>query len=232
MPNVSVSRVVEKIDQRRRMRLLERGCPKELTQGEYLFFRDDPARRVWSLEAGVMKFCLSDEMGRPSLLGLATPGDVIGELAVSDGGGQPFDAVAATPCALISFDADDLMDAVFASPAASRELCAQMGGRARSVLEAVTQRSHGDMTARLAGRLMELAELLGRMHAGTIEMDVPLAQEDLGRLAGMCRESACRTMRQLKAEGVLDYNGRKMRILRPEVLERLRCGGRAVKPSR
>lgn len=231
MPETSASSVIEKIDPLLRKRLLQGGCTKELSRGEYLFFRGDPARRVWSLESGVLKFCLSDEAGRPTLLGLGIPGELVGELAVSDGGGQPYDAVAAARCTLISFDADALMDFVSSSPTASQELLAQMAGRSRSVLDAVTERNYGDVTARLAGRLMELAELLGRMHSGTIEMEVPLAQEDIGQLAGMCRETACRALRQLKAEGVLDYRGRKMRILRPDVLERLRCGGRGVRPS-
>lgn len=228
----TVSSVFGKLHERDRDRLFDRGCVRELSAGEYLFFRGDDARRLWSVEAGVIKLSLADETGRPSLLGIATPGDVIGELAASDGDGQPYDALAASPTVLISLDADETMDAIFRSSAASAELCAQMAARTRSILGTADERSTGDVTARLAGRLLELAELLGRMRSGTIEMDVPLPQEDLGRLAGMCRETACRTMRRLKADGVLDYSGRNMRILRPDVLERLRCGGRAAKPSR
>lgn len=228
----SVSSVIGKIDEPLRTNLLSRGCRKDLRRGEYLFFKGDPARRVWSIESGVMKLCLSDEYGRMNLLGVAPAGDIIGELAASDGDGQPFDAVTATPCVLLSFEAKLFMDTVLSSPAASAELCAQMAARSRSVLEAVTERTNGDVTARLAGRLLDLAEVLGRMSAGTIEMDVPLAQEDIGRLAGMCRESTCRTMRRLKADGILDYSGRKLRILKPDALARLRCGGRAAKPCR
>lgn len=232
MPTISMCSVISKMNGSDRHELLSRGCRRELAAREYLFFRGDPARRVWALEAGVLKFSLTDETGRPSVLAIAAPGDIVGELAACDGGGQPYDAVAASRCTLISLEADEAMRAIFRSSAASAELCAQMAARTRSVLDAADERTNGDVTARLAGRLLELAELLGRMRAGTIEMDVPLAQEDIGRLAGMCRESACRTMRQFKAEGVLDYRGRRMRILRPDVLERLRCGGRAARPSR
>lgn len=227
----SASSVFGKVGEARRLDLFAKGCPRDLARGEYLFFKGDPARRVWAVERGVMKLSLVDATGRPSLLGVVGPGDIIGELAAADGYGQPYDAVAATPVVLTSFDADDAMSAILSSSDAAAELCAQLASRTRSVLGAVDERA-GDVTARIAGRLLELADLLGRMRSGTIEMEVPLAQEDIGRLAGMCRESACRTMRQLKADGVLDYRGRKMRILRPDVLERLRCGGRAARPSR
>jgi hypothetical protein len=43
----------------------------------------------------------------------------------------------------------------------------------------------------------------------------------------MCRESACKTMSKMKKQGVIDYKGRKLRILRPDVLEKIRCAGRA-----
>lgn len=232
MLRASLSSVIGKIEEPRRRGLLDRGCVRDLRRGEYLFFKGDPARRVWSIESGVMKLCLSDEAGRMDLLGVAPTGDILGELAATDGDTQPFDAVAATPCTLISLDAALFMETVLSSPAASGELCAQMAARARSVMEAVTERTNGDITARLAGRLLDLAEVLGRMSAGTIEMEVPLAQEDIGRLAGMCRESTCRTMRRLKKDGILDYHGHRLRILRPDALERLRCGGRAARPSR
>jgi CRP-like cAMP-binding protein len=66
--------------------------------------------------------------------------------------------------------------------------------------------------------------MLGTEENDTITLDLPLGQKDLGKLAGMCRESTCKTLRRLKADGIVDYRGRTMRILRPDSLKMMRCG--------
>ena len=86
--------------------------------------------------------------------------------------------------------------------------------------DTAVERTSSEVPARLAGRLLDLADLLGTVRQGAVEMELPLAQGDLGRLAGMCRESACKTLRRFKSQGLLDYRGRRLRILRPDALER------------
>jgi CRP-like cAMP-binding protein len=91
------------------------------------------------------------------------------------------------------------------------------------------ERTSSEVPARLAGRLLDLGDLLGRIHQGALEIDLPVAQGDLGRLAGISRESTCKALRSFKSQGLLDYRGRRLRILRPDALERIRCAGRATK---
>jgi CRP-like cAMP-binding protein len=59
-----------------------------------------------------------------------------------------------------------------------------------------------------------------------------VAQGDLGRLAGISRESTCKALRSFQSQGLLDYRGRRLRILRPDVLERIRCTGRMARGPR
>jgi hypothetical protein len=57
-------------------------------------------------------------------------------------------------------------------------------------------------------------------------MDLPLPQTDLGRLAGISRESTCKALRRLKQQGVLDYSRRgDLTILRPDILAAIRSEG-------
>jgi CRP-like cAMP-binding protein len=176
---------------------------------------------------GVVKLTSRDPEGRETILGLVLPGELVGDIAVADGGCQPFDAVAAGPSELLGLEADVFAEFVFGCPPAARALAAAVAGRARWISDAALERTSSEVPARLAARLLGLAEMLGRWSGGVIEFEMPLGQNDLGRLAGMCRESACKTLRSFQAEGVLDYRGRKLRILRPDALERIKCAGRA-----
>ena len=132
-----------------------------------------------------------------------------------------------TPCDVVGLDADHFIEFVSRNAEAAVALGTSRASRMRWMCDTAMERTSSEISGRLAGRLLDLADILGRVNDGAVEMEVPLAQTDLGRLAGMCRESTCKTLRKFKAQGVVDYRGRKLRILRPDVLEKIRCAGRA-----
>jgi CRP-like cAMP-binding protein len=211
--------------------LVARSVPRSLRRGDALFFAGENSGRIHVVIEGVLKLSACDPQGNESILGLAVPGDLVGEIAAIDGDVQPLDAVATTSCELIGLDAEALLRAIAAAPEAAAAVIELLARRNRWICAATVERTLGHVPARLAGRLLDLADSLGRMNQGTIELELPLAQDELGRLAGMCRESACKTLRRFKRSGVVDYRGRSLRILRPDVLEKIRCAGRAAKPS-
>ena len=188
--------------------------------------------RVHLVASGVVKLLIVDAVGNESLVGLALEGDLIGDVAALDGAPEPYDVIAATDVTLVSIERQRFIDIVGADPRALLELAADLAVRVRAFGAAATEKGSRYVEARLAGRLLELANVVGRMRGGTIELEMPLCQRDLARLSGTSRESACRTLRRFKEEGVLDYRPGHLRIFRPDVLERIRCGERAAKPSR
>lgn len=226
------SRIIDSLDDSERTRLLDRGVTRRLAPGEILYLAGDRERRVHVVVRGVIKMSARDAQGAETILCLAVEGDIVGDMAAVDGLPQPLDAVAATRTTVVGLDADLFVTIVSASRAAGLELARALAGRTRWICETALERTTGEVPARLAGRLLDLADLMGAVRQGTIEIELPLAQRDLGRLAGMCRESACKTLRRFKSQGMVDYEGRRLRILRPDALERIRCGGRAVRPFR
>ncbi|MFN2488662.1 MAG: Crp/Fnr family transcriptional regulator [Actinomycetota bacterium] len=220
------SAVIDALDPADRARLLGRAVPRRLARGQAICLAGDRARRAHLVASGVIKLTARSGDGHSAILCLARPGEIVGEVAAIDGWPQPLDAIAATPADVVGVDADLLLELLARNAAAALEVARVMAQRARWLCDSALERSTSTVPARLAGRLLDLADLLGHPRGGAIEIELPLAQEDLGRLAGMCRESACKTLRAFKSEGVLDYRGRRLRILRPDALERIRCAGR------
>jgi CRP-like cAMP-binding protein len=140
---------------------------------------------------------------------------------------QPADAVAATRVGVIALDSSALCEMLEQNPHAALALARGMAKQMRWLYATTLERTSSEVAARLAGRLLDLADLLGRIQKGALEMDLPVAQGDLGRLAGISRESTCKALRRFQSQGLLDYRGRRLRILRPDALERIRCAGRA-----
>lgn len=215
-----------------RERLLDRAVPRVLARGETLYLAGDEERRVHLVTDGLLMLAARDGAGDETLLGLAVPGEIVGDASAIDGDPQPFDVIAATRSEVIGIDADLLVDILSDNGSAALELARAGAMRTRWLSSIALERAHTDVSARMAGRLLDLAELLGRMCSGTIEMELPLSQTEMGRLAGVCRESASKTLNRMRSNGILDYSGKTLRIYRPDMLERIRCAGRAAEPSR
>lgn len=205
---------------------MDRSVPRHLAPGDHLYLAGDRARRAHLITSGLVKLVARDGEGRETILCLALPGEITGETAAIDGLPQPLDAVAASHTDVLGFDADLLVEVLERNPAAAMQLSLTTAERLRWVYGTALERTSSEVPARLAGRLLDLADILGRINDGAVELELPLGQGDLGRLAGMCRESACKTLRRFKAQGLVDYRGRRLRILRPDVLERIKCTGR------
>ncbi|HEX2235420.1 MAG TPA: Crp/Fnr family transcriptional regulator [Actinomycetota bacterium] len=217
------SPLLDALDRRDRQALLTRGVARRLRRGQPLFMTGDRAGRAHVVRRGIIKLVARSADGQTTILGLALAGDVVGELAAIDGLPQPLDAVAATPCEVLGLPGEDLVRALVSHPQAARQLARQLARRNRWLVESATERATSAVPARLASRLLDLAGVIGRVREGGVELDLPLGQDDLGRLAGTSRESACKTLREWQRAGLLAYRGRRLRITRPDALERIRC---------
>lgn len=75
--------------------------------------------------------------------------------------------------------------------------------------------------ARVAATLWILSEQHGRNEGGIRVLDLNLTREEVAHLAGTVYESVIRTLTSLKNEGVLDLNGRVIRVLKEDQLARI-----------
>jgi CRP/FNR family cyclic AMP-dependent transcriptional regulator len=231
LERVLSSPVIAALTHAQRSRLLDRSVPKRLDPGDILHLSGDSRARVHLVATGVVKLSARDGEGRETIMGLAIPGDLIGELVLLDDLCQPADATAATHVHALALDAVVMSELLGQNPAAALALAHGLARQMRWLYATTLERTSSEVAARLAGRLLDLGDLLGRIEQGALHIDLPVAQGDLGRLAGMSRESTCKALRSFKSQGVLDYSGRRLRILRPDVLERIRCAGRVTRPA-
>ena len=223
--------VLEALD-RDKAPLMELSVPRRLEPGELLVLSGDEVRWLHLVERGVLKLSALGGEGEEATIGLAVEGALVGLTSLLADVAQPFDVIALTDCELAAIPAETFLRIAESHPAALIEIAREIAHGSLTLARCAGESRMGDGSARLAGRLMELAELLGHMKGGAIELRLPVGQRDLGQLAGMCRENTCKTLRRLRSKGVLDYRGRNFRIMRPDLLEKIRCGERVAKPCR
>jgi CRP/FNR family transcriptional regulator, cyclic AMP receptor protein len=232
MPAPPIAPLLAHLSAEERSCLLDRAVPRRLEPGSFIHLSGEPSPRVHLVSSGIVKLTARDADGRETILGLAVAGDLLGDAAAIEGVPQATDAVAVTKCSVVGFDAWRLLEVLRGNPGAALEVARTMAGRIRWLGTTAMERACAPATARLAGRLLDLAELIGRGPDGSCRLELPLAQTDLGRLAGISRESTCKALRRLKEQGVVDYTRRELTILRPEVLRAIRAEGFPLVPAR
>ena len=78
-----------------------------------------------------------------------------------------------------------------------------------------------DLPARLAKRLLNLAQGVGEKEGQGIRINVKLSQTDLGNMLGVTREAVNKQLREWKKDGLVDMQDGHVLIQDPKMLARL-----------
>lgn len=175
------------------------------SRGEVLMRRGEPGDRAILLQQGLVKITTEAVNGYTSLLAFRGPGELVGELAVLDGGNRSATVTAVRP-----------VRGVIIAAARFAVLLQEHGDLALAVLRGVSGRlrhSDGHREAlgsrsagvRIAHVLLEFAERHGTPASdwAPAALAVPMTQQELAGAAGTSRESVVRTLRDLHDLGIV-----------------------------
>jgi CRP/FNR family cyclic AMP-dependent transcriptional regulator len=199
---------------RERADLLGTGRAGRWKSGETLVRRGDRADSAIVLLAGLVKIHTSVQ-GAEVLLGLSGPGDLLGEATAADRDAfrsatvsalEPVEGVVIAVPNLRAFLADHPRATLALLDLALARLYIADARR----MEFATSES----LARVAGRLVELAERFGVPGAeGTIDVALPINQEELASWSASSRESTARALRTLRSLRLIETYRRGLTVL-------------------
>ncbi|MEC3976036.1 Crp/Fnr family transcriptional regulator [Amycolatopsis sp. H20-H5] len=197
---------------------------RRFAAGAVIIREGDRSNWVLILMAGRVKITAVSAGGYDAVLAVRDPGDIVGEMAAMDGRDRSATVVAVEPVTALWLSSGAFAGVLQEYPAVSAALLRIVAARLRHANARRTE--FGDSTAaeRIAALLLDLAERYGvAVPDGTL-IALRISQRDLAGLASASREAVGRTLRTLRAEGVLS-TGRQRLIVRslPE-LQRLAVG--------
>lgn len=212
-PAASTRTFLESLLESERDALLATGRARNWEPAEMLVRRGDEADSAIVLLAGLVKIHTSVEDAEV-LLGLSGPGDLLGE------------ATAATRDARRSATATALetVDGVVISVPSLRSFLAAHPRAALALLDLALTRLYiadarrmefatSESLARVAGRLVELAERFGASRPdGAIDVALPITQEELASWSASSRESTARALRTLRQLRLIETHRRALTV--------------------
>ena len=164
--------------------------------GDTLFRRGDRGTTMLVVLVGQVRIVLPSSDGREQVLRLTQPGEVLGELALLDGGGRTADAVAETNGRLLVIERDDLTTALRNDPDFALALMTMICERLRTATWLLESMLFNDATGRLASTLLILSQ-------GVSGRRVDITQGALGERVGAARETVNRKLREWQSAGLI-----------------------------
>ncbi|WP_250286004.1 MULTISPECIES: Crp/Fnr family transcriptional regulator [unclassified Frankia] len=197
-----------------RLALEALGTVRHYGPGDVLLQEGDRADLVMIVRTGRVKVVTVAESGYETLLAHRGPGDLIGEMAVIDGGTRSASVVAVEPAQLVAVSAEAFRTFVATHPQVVRALVSSITRRLRESDRRRSELGAYPTGIRLARHLLELAHRHGDGQPdGSVAITLRVTHRDLAAAIGSSRESVGRDLRTFRSSRLIANRGRTLVVL-------------------
>ncbi len=192
-------------------------------RGQIVFSEGDDGTGFYVVISGRVKiFKLSPE-GKEQILHIFGPGDPFGEAAVFSGQHFPANAEAMESSRIFFFPRESFSDLIEDNPSLALNMLAILSKRLRRFANLIDDLSLKEVPGRLAAHLLYLSG----QSEGSEQLELNITKTQLASLLGTIPETLSRILGKMSKQGLIESDGRRIKILDREALEELaESGGR------
>jgi CRP-like cAMP-binding protein len=187
------------------------GQLETLAAGQRLFSRGDPPSGLYGVLDGAMRVTATSDGGKEALLTLLEPPQWFGEIAVFDRQPRTHDAISDGESTLVHVPQAALDRMLAAEPAWWRELGLLVAGKLRLAFHAMEETALLPVAARLARRLLRMAEGYGERQGPSRTVEV--SQDQLAMMLSTSRQTVNHHLKDLESRGIIRISYGSIEIL-------------------
>lgn len=202
-------------------RIVERSTVWAYDKGEMVFATGDEEAGLYGVEQGSVSLSVDSPDGSRRVLTVQQPGSWFGLISAIDRKPKMHDAYASEPSLIRRLSAEAFDVITGADAGYMRQFAVLLASQTRLSVEGMLDASTLTPAARLAKRVLNLAELFGG-DDGAIALDI--SQEDLAALLGTSRQTINRILGDWEVRGWIARSYKRLRIVRPENLRSVQLG--------
>ncbi|MDI6803504.1 MAG: Crp/Fnr family transcriptional regulator [Bacteroidota bacterium] len=188
------------------------GVRKKYKRASMILLEDEVGAALFVIISGKVKVIRSDEDGREVILSILGENDFFGEMAILDGLSRSASVVAITKAELFMIHRRDFLNLLNEYPAVAISLLKELTMRLRKADTQIKSLSLKDAAGRVANVILQLADDIGKIRKGRVEIDQLPLQMDLANMAGTSRETISRMVHVFIRKGHIDLQGNKLII--------------------
>ena len=185
---------------------------QKFLKGDVIFREGAVPSGIFLIQSGKIKKYKVDNLTREQIIYVAGPGELIGYHAVLSEERYP-DSAAAIEDSVISFiPQDDFIRILHRSPAFNSRLLKALSHEFTVLVNGISIIAQRTAAERLAIALIVLREKYKKDGPNEKEIVLNVSRKDLANMAGIAQENVIRLLKEFKREGILETDGRKIKI--------------------
>ncbi|NNK85791.1 MAG: Crp/Fnr family transcriptional regulator [Desulfobacterales bacterium] len=186
---------------------------QSLKKGQTLFRKGDEGSSLYIIKQGTIKIVLPSRLGDEVIVTMFSAGDFFGEMALFDGKPRSADALAMEPSQIYVLNRNDFLIFLQSNINAMKSILSQLTNRLRNTDDFLESTCFLSVSARLAKKLLELAESYGQNDGDKVYIDLSLTQKEIGDMIGSTRESINKELKILRDKGLITMQENKIQIV-------------------
>jgi CRP/FNR family transcriptional regulator, cyclic AMP receptor protein len=192
---------------------------KHLGKGEFLFQHGDEGTALYIIVQGRIKISLSRRLDNVTLA-ILCQGEFVGEMALLDDLPRSADAIALEDSQLYVLNRKDFLSFLSNNGHTVYAVLNSLSRRLRKTDDQLAEMCFLNLSARMAKRLVELAETQQPEEDNLGVYDLKMSQQELGNILGVSRESINKELKILRNKGVVSTSRNSIHILDLESLKK------------
>ncbi|MDP2300838.1 MAG: Crp/Fnr family transcriptional regulator [Ignavibacteria bacterium] len=167
---------------------------------------------LFVIAKGSVKVSRVSEDGREVILTILQESDFFGEMAILDGLNRSANVTAMEEVEIFMIQRTDFLDLLYNHPEVSIALLQELTKRLRAADMKIKSLSLKDAEGKVATVILQLADDIGRIRQGKVEIERLPLQNDLANMAGTSRETISRTLHSFAKRGYIELEGTRLII--------------------
>ena len=188
-------------------------CPRK----HHFYLSDEPSDKIYLIKKGKVRLGRVNEDGDEISLDVLGPGEIFGELAITDEQQRSHFAEATEDCLVCIFPRKKFQNFLVQHQEVTFKVMKLIGFRLREMETRLQDLAFKSVAQRLRGTLLRLADKHGSSE-GNGQVRLTITQKDIAFLVGATRESVAEELGLLKRAGLVETSYRSLLLPNLETL--------------
>ncbi|MCZ7601472.1 MAG: Crp/Fnr family transcriptional regulator [Melioribacteraceae bacterium] len=189
------------------------GNKKTYAKDSVILVEEEVGTALFVIIKGKVKVSRSSNDGREVILSILSDSDFFGEMSILDGLNRSATVVATEDSELFIIQRKEFLDLLNKHPEITIALLSELTQRLRNADMKIKALSLKDAEGKVATVILQLADDIGKIKHGTVEIEKLPLQQDLANMAGTSRETISRTLHSFARKGLVEIDGSKLKII-------------------
>lgn len=189
------------------------GSRKFYKKDTTILHENETGSALFVIISGKVKVSRESDDGKEVILSILNESDFFGEMAILDGLNRSASVTAIEETELFLIQRTDFLNLLQEHPEISVSLLQELTRRLRASDLRIKSLSLKDAEGKVASVILQLADDIGKIKQGKVEIERLPFQHDLANMAGTSRETISRTLHSFAKRGLIELEGTRLRII-------------------